>query len=711
MSGPVPPPAVRTGLLRDLGSLTLSTYRISQSLNPLIKLLRMQVEVDREALSAAIDVIFEALYQHPLMRSTERVTRFLRARRLIPNEQSTEELIRYVVDQAVQRSPVQVPDAIIEEFWRFFDELFASPEIKGLGELSLDMVRMVLRTYEPQLVEIVNLLKAGRRFNEWQMRELMLRADTVRGDVAIIRRQIRALRHIRPFFQTDPQDFKSQARIIAAMVREFGPFFVKMAQVAAANADFLPDEIAKELAVFHEDVPPMSESEVEAAFLECYGCSPHQMYMDFDAARPVRSGSIGSIYVAKKPFLEDGREVLRSVVIKVGRHNLDREFTIGKLVLGLAIMSSQYWAPHTKLTPFLRAMQEQVDEFIAGFVEELDFDKEAANHQRFHDRSLRSGLWKVPALYGHTRRIIEMEYLSDANSLTRALRRMSRRDRRRFQLQIAERLLYAVLNHAMVYGEIHGDLHPGNIMIGSDGSVHLIDWGNVVKLDGKWDAVWSYLAAAVLADTALLTDTLIEMSTHPQENRLRRDDIKASLDETLLRKNVTPLNRRNFIIELQRGGLQGLYRRGQMVLQLMSNTQQAGLVLRRDYLHLSRSLFAAAGSFGSLYKNDSKSLLLRDLAVSAARMPLRFSQEWLRYETRGLGEAMVRRLPLPQSWRNRLLPPAPPPAAQPVPIRAPRAGRALVDASAKAAETKPQAPGKNGVKRKAKRPARPSPTA
>lgn len=656
-------PPVKTGLLRELGSLTVSTYRISQGLNPLIKLLRLPTDVDRDQLSQAVDVLFEALYQHPLLRSTERVTQFLRSRRLIPNEQSTEELIRYVVEQTVQRSPVQVPDAIIQEFWRFFDELFSSPEIKGLGELSLDMVRMVLRTYEPQLVEIINVLKTGRRFNEWQMRELMLRADTVRGDVAIVRRQIRALRHIKPFFQTDPQDFKAQAQIIADMVREFGPFFVKMAQVAAANADFLPEEIARELAVFHEDVPPMSEAEVEAAFMECYGCSPHQMYMDFDTARPVRSGSIGSIYVAKKPFLEQGREVLRPVVIKVGRHNLDREFTIGKLVLGLAIMSSQYWAPHTKLTPFLRAMQEQVDEFIAGFIEELDFDKEAQNHQRFYDRSLRGDLWKVPVLYGHSRRIIEMEYLSDANSLTRSLRRMSRRDRRRFQLQIAERLLYSVLSHGLIYGEIHGDLHPGNIMIGSDGSLHLIDWGNVVKLDGKWEMVWRYLAGAVLADTELLTDTLIEMSTHPEENRGRRVEIKALLDETLQRKGVSSLTRRNFIIELQRGGLQGLYQRGQTVLHLMSNTQQAGLVLRRDYLHLSRSLFAAAGSFGSLYENDSKRLLLRDLAISTARMPLRFSQEWLRYETRGLGEAFIRRLPLPRSWRDRLLPASSPPAA------------------------------------------------
>ena len=669
MTGPQAPgdeaqPAPRGGLLRDLGALTVSTYKVTQGFKPLFKALAAETDITRDELSVSIDVVFESLYRHPLLRSTERVTAYLRARRLIPNEQSTEDLIRFVVEQAVARSPVQVPDALVQEFWRFFDELFATPELKGLGELSLDMVRLVLRTYEPLLVETINVLKAGRRFNEWQLREVMLRAATVRGDVAIMRRQIRALRYIKPFFQADPKDFKAQAQIIASMVREFGPFFVKMAQVAAANADFLPDEIAKELAVFHEDVPPMTAAEVEAAFLECYGRAPHELYMDFDTARPVRSGSIGSVYVAKKPFLENGLEVLRPIVIKIGRQNLDREFAIGKLVLGLAIMSSQYWAPHSKLAPFLRAMQEQVDEFVAGFMMELDFDQEARNHERFYDRSLRSALWRVPALYSHTHRIIEMEYLSDATSLTRAMRRLSRRDRRRFQARIAERLLYSVLHHGFVYGEIHGDLHPGNVMVGSDGTLHLIDWGNVVSLDGKWRAVWDYLAAAVLADTELLTDTLIEMSTHPRENAARREEIRAALDETLQRKGVTPLNRQNFITQLQRGGLKGLYLRGQTVIHLMSNTQQAGLVLRRDYLHLSRALFAAAGSFSTLYENESKSLLLRDLGVSFARLPLLATSEWLREETLGLRQSVARRLP--KGLGSLLAPPVNKPKPRPV---------------------------------------------
>lgn len=651
-----PPPQPPRGFLRQIGAATLSTYRTSKGFVPLVRLLAIEDDITRDDLADAIDRVYAGLYQHPLTGQTRKLTAYLRQRRLIPDERSTEDMLRYLVEQMVARSPMPVPAAIIDEFWHFFDELFSSPEIKGLGELSLDMTRMVWKTYEPLLVEVINLLKAGRRFNEWQLKELLRRAGTIRHDAVIVRRQIRALRHIKPFFQADPKDFKAQAKIVASMVGEFGPFFIKMAQVAAANADFLPEEIARELSVFHEDVPPMSPDEVEAAFLECYGARPHQLYLDFDASRPLRSGSIGSIYVAKKPFLENGLEVLRPVVIKVGRHNLDREFTIGKLVLGLAIMSSQYWAPHSKLTPFLRAMQEQVDEFVVGFMEELDFEREAANQQRFYARSLDTRMWRVPRLYRQSRRILEMEYLSDSTSLTRALRQMSRADRQRFRADVSERLIFAVLSHAFVHGELHGDLHPGNVMVAADGTLHLIDWGNVVNLQGQWGLIWDYLAAALLADTGLLADTLIGMSTEPEQNAARRADIVAALDDTLTKKGVTRLTPRALFLELREGGLKHLYRRGQTVLHLLSNTQQAGVVVRHDMLHLSRALFSVAGSLGSLYEHEPKRLIAFDVLRSLARLPYTVSRDLLDRETRSWRSRVGSLLPLPKAIRNQWFP-------------------------------------------------------
>jgi ubiquinone biosynthesis protein len=618
------------GVLREVGAVSGATLDATRGFLPLMKLLSESAPVTADELTAAIDAAFNGLYRHPLTRSTGKLTAYLRTHRLIPNEESTEGLIRFMVQQLVLRSPMPVPQALVDEFWRFYDELFSQPELKGLGEISFDMTRLVVRTYEPTLLEVINLLKGSREYNERQVREVLRRAAMVRGDLIIVRRQLRALRHIRTFFTVDPRDFSTQARVVAAMVREFGPFFIKMAQAAAANADFLPDEIVRELEVFHEDVPPMTAEEVVAAFMESYGRPPERMYLEFDPASPVRSGSIGSVFVAKRPFVEDGKEVLRPVVVKVGRHNVEREFVMGQMVLGLAIMSTHLWAPHSKLEPFLRSLSQQVNEFVAGFVDELDFENEAKNQQRFYERSQRSRVWKVPALYGHSQRVLEMEYVSDAASLNRAVQRLSPKGRRKLQARLSERLLYTLLSHVFLYNEIHGDLHPGNIMVGAGGNLHLIDWGNVVQLDGKWRVAWDYLAGAVLADTRLLTDTLVRMSVEPAHTEARRGEIEAALADTLRKRGVAPLTRRSFLVELRRGGLDGLVQRGRTVLGLMASMQQQGVVLNRDYLHLSRSLLAAAGSFGSLYESTPKRVMVRDLAVSLLRMPLMAARDALR---------------------------------------------------------------------------------
>ena len=187
---------------------------------------------------------------------------------LLPNEESTENLIGFLMDQVTARSVVTIPTEITDEFWKFFNELMSDPELKGLGEVSLDVLRIFLTAYEPLITQVLNQVKELRKVNDTRMREILQNTRVIRQDLVIFRRQIRALRHIRHFFDTDPDDLQAQAEVIAQMVREFGPFFIKMAQVAAASSDFLPEEMTNALAVFQEDVEPMTPQEVEQAFLE-----------------------------------------------------------------------------------------------------------------------------------------------------------------------------------------------------------------------------------------------------------------------------------------------------------------------------------------------------------------------------------------------------------------------------------------------------------
>ncbi|MDO8286241.1 MAG: AarF/ABC1/UbiB kinase family protein [Rhodoferax sp.] len=616
-------------LAKQTAQLPGSTAKVAAAFVPLTRLLGGPTHLQDQQLSVELDKIFAALYGHPLTEQTRRFTTYLRARNVLPNESSTESLIRYVVNESVARSPLPVPQQIVDEFWTFFHELLSDPELRGLADLGLDITRLLLKTYEPLLVEVINELKDIYYSNQDRLDLLLRRVQVVRSDLKIIRRQIRALRYIRPFFQADPKDFRAQAEIVAKMVREFGPFFIKMAQVAAATSNFLPDEIARELAVFQEDVPPMSAEEARSALMDSFGRPPEEIYFGFDAEHPLKSGSIGSVYLAKKPMVIDGVEHLVPVIVKIGRHNLDREFLMGKTSIGLMLVSSQYWAPHGKLTPFLKAMTEQIDGFVEGFRNELQFEREAQVQGNFSRRAQNSLIWRVPEVYRATERVIEMEYVEGAVNIARAAQHFKPRDRVAYQRDLAKKFLFTILSQIFVYQEVHGDLHPGNVMVDKAGRLHVIDWGNTIQLAGKMLPVLNYLKGALVANPDLMTDALIAICTDPEAARERRDDIRAALVRTLDKKSIKPLSY-DFAWMLYVEGPQGWLTRANTLLHLMSNTQQLGLVVRGEYLHLSRSFVAMIATLGSLYEGVPRRRVVTDILITVNTFPARLLQDFLR---------------------------------------------------------------------------------
>jgi predicted unusual protein kinase regulating ubiquinone biosynthesis (AarF/ABC1/UbiB family) len=178
------------------------------------------------------------------------------------------------------------------------------------------------------------------------------------------------------------------------------------------------------------------------------------------------------------------------------------------------LLSSQYCATR-QLTPFLKAMTAQIDGFMEGFRGELQFEREAAIQARFAQRALHSSVWRVPRVYASTERVIEMEYVDDAVNISRAAVHFKPRDVPAYRRALARKFLFVVLSQVFIHQEVHGDLHPGNVMVDAAGTLHLIDWGNTVQLAGKVAPVWRYLRGALTADADAVTDALIAICTEP----------------------------------------------------------------------------------------------------------------------------------------------------------------------------------------------------
>jgi predicted unusual protein kinase regulating ubiquinone biosynthesis (AarF/ABC1/UbiB family) len=608
-------------LARSTGKFTVGMVKIYRSLLPLIELINRKTEISEGELSAALDEIFLALHEHPVTMQLRSLTTRMRESNILPNEESTENLIRFLVDQVTARSVVAIPREITDEFWKFFNELMSDPEVKGLGEVSLDVLRIFLTAYEPLITQVINQLKDLRRVNDHSMREILQNTQTLRQDLVIFRRQIGALRYIRVFFATDPEDFKGQAEIMAQMVREFGPFFIKMAQVASASSDFLPEEMAEALAVFQEDVEPMTPAEVEQAFIECYGELPTARYYGFDSSKPLKSGSIASVFLAQKPLAnKKGQPLLTPVVVKVGRHNLEREFLIGKTVIKLAILSSQYWAPHSKVSPFFSSWLDQVDVFVEGFRQELDFEAEAENQTRFAQRASYSDGWHVPSVYQRTRRIIEMEFVDSSASLNTAFPYPGTRKDKRSRRKIGRMFLHTVISHLLVYREFHGDLHPGNVLVAEQQRLYFIDWGNTVDISGIWKPALKYLQAVLTADAPAIVEAMIQLGSDPEQIASSRNELTQAVKQALADADIQPLGY-DFLLTLYKEGQAGLIKRTELAINLATAISRQGIVLRSDYLHLTRSLTAMIGSYLGIYRGMPRRVLIQDITLVLLQFP------------------------------------------------------------------------------------------
>ena len=609
--------------LRSTGELTVGLARIIKALGPLIDLLNSENEITEPQLHSVLDGLFETIAAHPLVGQLRVLTERMRERRMLPNENTTEDLIRFLVDQVHKRSLINIPKEVSDEFWRFFDELMSEPELRGLGEVNLDIARILITAYEPLLVLLINQLKDLRRINDRKLRDIAMSARVVRDDLLIFKRQIRALRFVRQFFEVDPDDLKGQAEVVAQMVREFGPLFIKMAQVAASNSDFLPQEMAESLAVFREDVDPMTSAEVEQAFLECFGELPGERYFGFDASKPLKSGSIASVYLAQKPMkpTRKGQRHLMPVVVKVGRHNLAREFLIGKTVIKLAIVSSHYWAPHSKLAPFFSSWLDQIDVFVEGFDRELDFEAEAQNQSRFAQRARDADGWYVPEVFISSRRIIEMELVDNAKSLAEAFQLGSPLRKKSIRRQVGRTFLQAMLTQMLVYKEFHGDLHSGNVLVDPAGKLYFIDWGNTVSLEGIWRPALMYAQGVLSGDTDAVVNAVINMSVAGKASAKQRKEIEATVLKAFAAADVTPL-RYDFARTLYEEGVEGLIGRADLAMRLASGLTRQGVVIKGEYLHLSRSVAAMIGSYMAIYTGLSRSAMLLDAIEVSWRFPV-----------------------------------------------------------------------------------------
>ena len=259
-------------------------------------------------------------------------------------------------------------------------------------------------------------------------------------------------------------------------LEHLGPIFVKFGQVLSTRRDLLPQDIADELTLLQDRVPPFP-SEVAVATIERAFRRPlAEVFESFDLV-PVASASIAQVHFATVR-LRNGE--LKDVAVKVLRPGMlpviNKDLDLMRMMAGWVESAS---ADARRLKP-----REVVAEFDKYLHDELDLVREAANAAQLRRNMDGLHLVMIPEMYWdfiHPE-VIVMERMtgvpiSQVDKLVAAgvdLRQLARDGVTIFFTQVFRD------------GFFHADMHPGNIQVslaqGTFGRYISLDFGIVGTL-------------------------------------------------------------------------------------------------------------------------------------------------------------------------------------------------------------------------------------
>ncbi|WP_284620330.1 ubiquinone biosynthesis regulatory protein kinase UbiB [Aquabacterium humicola] len=269
-------------------------------------------------------------------------------------------------------------------------------------------------------------------------------------------------------------------------LEKLGPIFVKFGQVLSTRRDLLPRDVADELALLQDRVPPFPGEQAVVLIERAFGRRIEQIFRSFDT-EPVASASIAQVHFG---VLLDGREVavkvLRPGMLQVIEHDLQLMHTLARLV-------ERVWADAKRLKP-----REVVAEFDTYLHDELDLVREAANAAQLRRNMQGLGLVMVPEMLWDlcTPTVLVMERMNGVPISQVPRLREAGVDIRK----LARDGVTIFFTQVFRDGFFHADMHPGNIQVSVDpktfGRYIALDFGIIGTLT-EWDK--DYLAQNFLA--------------------------------------------------------------------------------------------------------------------------------------------------------------------------------------------------------------------
>ena len=238
---------------------------------------------------------------------------------------------------------------------------------------------------------------------------------------------------------------------------EMGGVMIKLGQFLSSRVDVLPKEITDELKGLQDEVPAVPWPEIEQILREDLGdTSQHFAHIE---TKPIAAASLGQAHRAW--LLPENEEEIYGdpVVVKVQRPNIEQMVSTDLAALSFVARVLMRYPPIRRRAdaPAL------LDEFARTLWEELDYESEASNAERFARIHADNDRISIPAVYrgSSTRRVLVLENVETLKMADVAALINHGIDPK----EVADLLLDAYFKQVFEEGFFHADPHPGNLFV------------------------------------------------------------------------------------------------------------------------------------------------------------------------------------------------------------------------------------------------------
>jgi ubiquinone biosynthesis protein len=260
-----------------------------------------------------------------------------------------------------------------------------------------------------------------------------------------------------------------RGRRLREALEQLGPIFVKFGQMLSTRRDLLAPDIADELALLQDKVPPFDQAVAIATIERAFHRPVDEVFLSFDRT-PVASASIAQVHFAT---LLDRHGVQREVAVKVLRPGMltviEKDLALMRMMAGWVESLS---ADGKRLKP-----REVVAEFDNYLHDELDLVREAANAAQLRRNMQGLDLVLIPEMlwdFCHAE-VMVMERMHGVP--------ISQIDRLRAAgvdtKKLARDGVTIFFTQVFRDGFFHADMHPGNIQV----SLNPETFGRYISLD------------------------------------------------------------------------------------------------------------------------------------------------------------------------------------------------------------------------------------